>query len=545
MKKITLLTTILFAHSLLFSQINDIVVSYSSTGNLQLGSSIDYRYPERSKDKAIANISYGRIDGSTATSTTFSGTLISDISKLYSKLNITYDVTASGSYLGFLKATAEMDAKMDLEDDYTNNKIYYLIEATSDYGREGYVNPEQITLNDSAKKYINNPEIFIKKYGTHFAKYQTKTASVYLLYEINTSNKYSKNSLYTKFAGKFDFSIADLGGLSATSNTEFSLFKAETRTLASVKVKFLARSASGLTTIADLADTAQSLSGIVNNLKKILRDPAYNIGAISSYTLTSFQPYGLDIPNMSITQQAFLQKFNNIKVQLIQSQKRFLDYVSKISDSYKFKDYYKTKITEYGTYINQLDKLETNCYDNKNCDTASLYNLRNIPIQWLEEIVDIDSIILLPSYESMIDQNGNPSGKIINGIRIATFGKIKNYEYFSDLRSAYLNQNYEIIAADNLVLNSHNIDTSNSVTSGLFKKIDFIFLVDAAKPSASYQRNNGKIVNNNNNLNIANTFLEDLKTRTYFLETTSKDNLKFYTDMGVLNLTDIVSVKAN
>ena len=96
-----------------------------------------------------------------------------------------------------------------------------------------------------------------------------------------------------------------------------------------------------------------------------------------------------------------------------------------------------------------------------------------------------------------------------------------------------------------MVLNSRNIDTSNSVTFGLFKKIDFIFLVDAAKPSFSYQRNNGKIVDNNNNLNIANGFLEELKTRTYFLETTSKDNLKFYTDMGVLNLTNIVTVKFN
>lgn len=541
MKNILIAIIFIFINSSLFAQINDIVVSYSSTGNLQLGSSIDYRYPERGKDRAITNDLYKPIDGTTANSTTFSGTLISDVSKLYSKLNITYDVTASGSYLGFLSASAEMHAKLDLEDDYTNNKLYYLIEATSDYGREGY---GQITLTDSAQKYIrSNPQEFIRRFGTHFAKYQTKTASVYLLYEINTSNKYSKNSLYTKFAGKFDFSVADVGGLNATSNMEFSLFKTEARSLATVKVKFLARSASGLTTIADFVDTAQSLNGVVSNLKKILKDPAYNIGAIASYTLTSFQPYGLDIPIMSLSQQRFLQKFNNIKVQLIQSQKRFNDYISKISDSYKFKDYYKTKSIEYGNYISQLDRMESDCNDNKNCDTTSLYSLGNIPIQWLEEIVDIDSIKLLPSYESMVDQNGNPDGKIIHGVRVVTYGKVKNYEYFSDLRSAYLNQNYEIIAANNSVVNSHNLDTSNSVTSGLFKSADFIFLVDASKPLVVYERINGKIVNNNNNLTIANNFLEELKTRTYFLETTSKDNLKFYTDLGVLNMTNIVTVK--
>lgn len=531
----------IFCCNLLIAQINDIVVSYSSTGSLQLGSSIDYRYPERGKDRAITNTRHSVIDGSTSNSVTFSGTLISDITKLYSKLNITYDVTAAGSYMGFLSAQAEMHAKLDLEDDYSSNKLYYLIEATSDYGREGY---DQVLLNDSARKYItSNPPEFIRKFGTHFAKYQTKTASVYLLYEISTSNKYSKNSLYTKFAGKFDFSVADVGGLSANSNTEFSLFKSQARSLSSVKVKFLARSSSGLTTIADLVDTAQSLNGVVTNLKKILKDPAYNIGAISSYTLTSFQPYGLDIPIISLSQQRFLQKFNNIKVQLMQSQKRFNYYISKISGTYKFKDYYKTKSIEYGNYISQLDRMESDCNDNKNCDTASLYSLGNIPIQWLEEIVDIDSIKLLPSYENMIDQSGNPDGKIINGVRLVTYGKVKNYEYFSDLRSAYLNQDYEIIAANNSVVNSHNIDTSNSVTSGLFKSVDFIFLADASKPLFAYERINGKIVNNNNNLTIANHYLEELKTRTYFLETTSKDNLKFYTDLGVLNMTNIVTVK--
>lgn len=529
-----------FIHLLSYGQINDIIVSYNSTGNLQLGASIDYRFPERGKDKAITNVASEQIDGAVANSVVFSGTLISDLSKLYSKFNLNYDVTASGTYLGFFSASAEMHAKLDLEEDYTSNKLYYLIEASSNYGREGY---REVQLKSEASSLVNQSESFIRKFGTHFVKYQTKSASIYLLYEITTSNKYSKNSLYTKFAGKFDFSIADIGSISASQSTEFSLFKTEARSLATVKIKFLARSSSGLTTIANLVDTAQSLVGIVNNLKTVLRDPAYNIGAVSSYTLTSFNPYGLNLPIISKEQQVYLRKFNNVKVQLIETKNRFTDYLSKIGN-FHFKDYYKTKVVELTNYIEQLDQMESNCYDNSNCDTNTLNKYNNIPIQWLEEIADVDKIRILPSYESLHNDKGNKIGEIINGLRIIVYGKINNYEYFADMNAAYLNRYYAIAPADNSILNSHRLDTSNLISTSLFKTVDFIYLADVAKPLQSYTRNSeGKIIGQNSNYKIANDFLSELKTRTYFLEITSKDNMKFYTDLGVLNFNTIVTTK--
>jgi hypothetical protein len=264
---------------------------------------------------------------------------------------------------------------------------------------------------------------------------------------------------------------------------------------------------------------------------------------VSQYVLTSYQRYGLSIPPLDVNQQFYYEKFANIKAQLINEKERIQQYLQNLG-SFQFKNYYLQKNLELTNYINQLGQLESNCISGVKCDTPSLTKLSNIPFQWLENIIDVDKIRLIPSYEDVYDNSGKKVGEIINGIRIVCSGVINNAEYFRVLNSAYLDVNFNILQCQNDVTDGHNLDLGQpSSTNTYFSSQRFTYLVDVAKPS-DYERNiEGRIVNSNNNGSIANNFIKDLKSRSYFLQVTSKDNLQFFTDLGVLALNDVLTTK--
>lgn len=530
MTKVILL---LFVSLSCFAQDDDLVVKFNPSGNLSIGRSIDVNNPGSGKQEAIT---YNKIiwpDGGSVF-TSLKASLATSIDELYQKLNLDFNTQGEVKLPVVGGGKAEFDLKYEVEHNYTDNNLYYVIQAYNDFGRQVL---DGISIKSEFKRLLDDKKYdqFIRAAGTHFVERQRRASTIYAVITISKLNTMTKKSLNLTYKTSMNLNINKVVELTAQQTLQFKNFIKTASQLASVKIDYYSSGTEGLSKLANIfPQSPDDLSIILKAISDATATATKDNSTPIEYQLTSFHAYGLNVPTFDKNKSECLSKYINKKI-IINS---YLTKLRQIAVDYvgsTFNTYYLGKIDKLTTILNSIERLEKECKENGNCCQQ---DIKIEPITWLEDMVIIQNTRVVPDYVDVYNASGSKVGRLIKSIKLVVEGDIQNDEHYCCMGGYYLNDNLDPVKIDLKFIGNTNPSVSDAERDGDFSKRQFVYIIDMA--NIDYESNaNGSVVYNNTNLDRSQSVVDRLRRNNYFIESASRDYLKYYVDVRAFDFTNI------
>ena len=519
-----------------FSQVaedDDIIVGFNSSGNLAIGKSIDINNPNASKQDVIESPTEEWLDGGSP-STALKASLVTSSNELYEKLNLNVNLQGEVKLPVIGGGRSEFDMKTEIENDYSDNNLYYVIHAYNDFGRQGLKNPK---LKGPFQRLIdeNKYEDFIRAAGTHFVIRQRRASTIYALITISKLNSITKRALSLNYNNSLNINIQKLADLSGKQTYEYKNLIKTAYKFGSVKLEFYLSGTEGLSKLAsgfpqspdDLPSLVKALS---NAASSVLRENSTPI----EYHLASFAMFDLRVPVFEKEKVECLSKITNRKLVI----RSYLNKARKIvldQPRSDFTNYYQNKIATLTNAMKEINRFENDCKVKGNC----CENLKNIePIIWLEDIVTINSKYVVADYVPIYKNDGSKVGKIIKSLKLVVEGQILNNEYYCCIDGFYLDSNLDPVKTNLKMADNSNPALSETEIVGAFQQRQYVYIIDIINIDYMSSTSLG-VLYDNGNLDKSLMTIDKLRRNDYFVEVTSKDQLKNYVYLGAFDFNNI------
>jgi DNA-directed RNA polymerase subunit F len=514
-------------------QNDDIIVRFYPSGNLSIGQSIDINNPNATKQDAITYQSLSWLDGGSP-DTRMKASLATNMDELYQKLNLDYNIQGEVKIPVIGGGKAEFDLKYEVEKEFTDNNLYYVIQAYNDFGRQGL---QGVDLKANLKQLLNQnkfPE-FIRQAGTHYVVRQRRASNIYALISISRLNKMTKKSLSLMYNSNVNINISDVAELSEQQKLQFKNLIKTSNKLASVKIEYYASGTSGLSKLSGIfPQSPDDLTSILTALSAATASVTQENSTPIEYHLASFHPFGLNLPAFDQEKSSCLSKLTNKKLTI----NFYLNKIQNITVNHinsEFKNYYLKKMESLTNMLKIVQEKEKSCIENGNCcqNDSAIES-----VQWLEDLITVDASFVVPEYADAYKSDGSKVGKILKSLRLVVEGNIENDEYYCCMRGYFLDNNLNPIKTDLRYVSNTNPTLSDTTKEEHFVSRDFLYVIDLVNIDFEYNTRS-QILYNSDNLKKIQDVIEKLRRNNYFIEATSRDNLRSYFDIGAFDFNDV------
>ncbi|MDF7815727.1 hypothetical protein [Hymenobacter sp. YC55] len=516
------------------AQDDDIIVSFVPSGNLSIGKSIDINNPNATKQDVLATGELEWLDGG-STYTALKASLVSNTNELHEKMNLNANMKGEVKLPVIGGGKTEYDLKHQIEKDYNDNNLYYVIEAHNDFGRQEL---KGVKLKKEFQNLLDSHKYdeFISFAGTHFVKRQRRASVIYALITISKLSSITKKSLDLTYNNSTNINISKVADVSGEQTLQFKRFISTANKMASVKLEYYSSGTAGLSKLTGAFpqspdDLVSILKALSQATESVTRDNSKPI----EYHLVSFHAYGLSLPPFDRDKNECLSKLTDRRL-IIGS---YLNKVQKTLASpvnSNFKNYYSKKHEYLNLALKAINRIEKDCKTKNICCQSTD---KDESIIWLEDIVTVNKTYVVPDYIAVYNSDGIKAGKIIKSLTLLVEGTIENDEYYSSMNSYYLDDGFNPVKTNVKLVGNTNPSLSNPADKeGYFLKRDFVYIVDITNIDYEYN-SNSQVIYNNVNLDKSQAAVNSFRNKNYFIEVQSRDNLKHYVDLGLFNFNTV------